>query len=80
MKFFVKDCSSKWDKIRSFLVTFTEEVLNGNFFFCAVWYALKVNPGGYYILTFSPLFYFLEGTELNKYAGYTTLYGHSRVT
>ena len=52
-------------------------------FFCAVRHTPRLNPGGYYVLTLSPLFYFLEGTEgtePTKYVDYTTLYGHSRVT
>ena len=56
--------------------------VNGNFNFGAVRHTSRVNPGGYYILTLSLLFYFLEGTEgtePTKYVDYTRLYGHSRV-
>ena len=56
--------------------------VNGNFIFCAVRHIPRINPRGYYVLTLSPLFYFLEGTEgtePTKYVDYTTLYGHSRV-
>ena len=36
MKFSIKDFFSKCDQIRRKLVTFTEEILNGNFIFRAV--------------------------------------------
>ena len=36
MKFSINDFFSKCDQIQSFLITFTEEIFNGSFIFCAV--------------------------------------------
>ena len=45
MKLSIKDFCSKSDQIRSFLVTFTEEILIENLIFCAISIEIKSNIG-----------------------------------